>query len=518
MTTFNSLNVPDQWQQYYTKYPEGYTILEALLNWVQQVNDMVVNVNDWNTYLDDFVKTFDTELQEKVSDVLREWQADGTLEIIISQALQTEIDDISINVKTKYGAKGDGLTDDTTSIQNALNAAANTGKLYFPTGVYNFSGTLTIPSNVKIEGENMKNTRLQYTGAGIAIISGDRIVDGTHTYGTATYYLQFNDIEIRGVNNTGTGFKVTTHYALFKNVIVSNFDICFDTAFSWSNKFETCNFTGNTIFITNDQFNANSFTNCYFMGGYAFKITNLMGLNVTGCNFEDVTNACFHLNSVALVRGMNITGNYFESTGMVLEAVNDATVYGLNIVGNLIITQGSGLAFNVILPSGIMEGQISANSFIRNNGDTVEPLCHLSGYTWMEMKNNKGFTFPTYLDVPILDSFTITSNTSLQTVNTKYPSTIEFSGTGSFLKGLLVGSTAPATEGAMFYSSSNKRLVYNDGTGNVHIMAIRSGATSARPVNSLVLGQTYFDTTLNKPVWVKQTSPAIWVDATGATV
>jgi hypothetical protein len=67
MGKFNYLNVPDQWNQYFTKYPQGYTILEALLNWVQQVDDMVDNVNDWNTYLDNFVKTFDTDLQEQVT-------------------------------------------------------------------------------------------------------------------------------------------------------------------------------------------------------------------------------------------------------------------------------------------------------------------------------------------------------------------------------------------------------------------------------------------------------------------
>jgi hypothetical protein len=43
VATFSPLNVPDQWNQYFTKYPQGYTILEALLNWVQQVDDMVDN-------------------------------------------------------------------------------------------------------------------------------------------------------------------------------------------------------------------------------------------------------------------------------------------------------------------------------------------------------------------------------------------------------------------------------------------------------------------------------------------
>jgi hypothetical protein len=90
MTTFNPLNVPDQWEQYYTKYPQGYTLIEALLNWVQQTNDMTTNVNDWNTYLDSFVATFDTDLQDKVRTRLDEMNADGSLTALINQSVLNE--------------------------------------------------------------------------------------------------------------------------------------------------------------------------------------------------------------------------------------------------------------------------------------------------------------------------------------------------------------------------------------------------------------------------------------------
>lgn len=38
------------------------------------------------------------------------------------------------------------------------------------------------------------------------------------------------------------------------------------------------------------------------------------------------------------------------------------------------------------------------------------------------------------------------------------------------------------------------------------------GATAARPTQQLVIGQTFFDTTIGKPIWWKG---ATWVDATG---
>src|SRR6185503_11160323 len=43
------------------------------------------------------------------------------------------------NVKVKYGARGDGVTDDTAAIQSGLNALGTTGNssvLYFPAGTY----------------------------------------------------------------------------------------------------------------------------------------------------------------------------------------------------------------------------------------------------------------------------------------------------------------------------------------------------------------------------------------------
>jgi len=46
----------------------------------------------------------------------------------------------------------------------------------------------------------------------------------------------------------------------------------------------------------------------------------------------------------------------------------------------------------------------------------------------------------------------------------------------------------------------------------------QSGTTANRPTANLWVGRFYFDTTLGQPIWVKTTSPVVWVDATGSTV
>lgn len=45
----------------------------------------------------------------------------------------------------------------------------------------------------------------------------------------------------------------------------------------------------------------------------------------------------------------------------------------------------------------------------------------------------------------------------------------------------------------------------------------QSGTTAQRPTSQLWIGRTYFDTTLNKPVWVNSSATG-WVDADGSAV
>lgn len=53
-----------------------------------------------------------------------------------------------------FGAKGDGLTDDTVAIQRAITAAGVAhGSVYFPPGTYMVSGVLSLPSYVTLYGD-----------------------------------------------------------------------------------------------------------------------------------------------------------------------------------------------------------------------------------------------------------------------------------------------------------------------------------------------------------------------------
>ena len=120
---FNHLNVPTHWQNYWTRFPEGYTILEALIQWVSQVDNMVDNQNTLNetveTYgnrLDDFIGKFDGRLQEEVTHILSDWQNSGFLHFIISEALQNEIDDVKADLDQLDKVKIDEVVQDGSTV------------------------------------------------------------------------------------------------------------------------------------------------------------------------------------------------------------------------------------------------------------------------------------------------------------------------------------------------------------------------------------------------------------------
>ncbi len=80
--------------------------------------------------------------------------------------------------RAPYGAKGDGVTDDTAALQKAINETTGHGcVLYFPPGTYLVSDTLMWPK--KFNGhDNWGHTTLQGASAGKSTI---RLKDGTFT-------------------------------------------------------------------------------------------------------------------------------------------------------------------------------------------------------------------------------------------------------------------------------------------------------------------------------------------------
>ena len=172
--------------QYNTSYTEsfnGYTsqtnaklsALEKSFNadyseFVTQVNRTVTSfMNEWNNNIDARLDSQDaiindaklylsTNLVETIETKLLEMKLSGELEEIIerdvfdSLAAQTSI--LPVNIK-KYGAIGDGMTDETVAFASAFEDCS---RVYVPKGVYQINSAFTIPENCELIMEGNINS------------------------------------------------------------------------------------------------------------------------------------------------------------------------------------------------------------------------------------------------------------------------------------------------------------------------------------------------------------------------
>lgn len=94
-----------------------------------------------------------------------------------------------------FGAVGDGVTDTRTQIQAAIDAVGITGgTVYFPAGLYKVSGTLFVPSNVRLQGMgSLSNCQLRLTVTGVPLFE---VEDGASN-------VTFKDLTLFSFNGAG---------------------------------------------------------------------------------------------------------------------------------------------------------------------------------------------------------------------------------------------------------------------------------------------------------------------------
>lgn len=110
-----------------------------------------------STNVQDAIVEVDTELHDHINDAVAahnataiSYTANGGVPSTVDEAL-----DDFVSVK-RYGAIGNGITDDTGAIQAAINA--NGGRVYFPPGTYLYS---TLTGNLQLQGAGKFKTTLK---------------------------------------------------------------------------------------------------------------------------------------------------------------------------------------------------------------------------------------------------------------------------------------------------------------------------------------------------------------------
>lgn len=115
-----------------------------------------------------------------------------------------------INAKND-GAIGDGETDDTISILSAVNSGAK--KVFFPKGIYIFSGSISVPSGVELYGEGVDTIFKLADNYSLSELPYRGNSDMSYPY---FYTFNSNNVVIRDVSIVGSvsDIKVKTQYGI----------------------------------------------------------------------------------------------------------------------------------------------------------------------------------------------------------------------------------------------------------------------------------------------------------------
>ncbi|WP_369952265.1 glycosyl hydrolase family 28-related protein [Ralstonia syzygii] len=240
----------------------------------------------------------------------------------------------------QFGAKGDGVTDDTTAIQNALTWACAGGKLLrVPTGLYIMTAgvTATLNNGTGINSGGLRLTMIgdgpgsvcfQYAGSAsptlftfIGSYSDRLLLEGFRVQHTDQASVSNNGIGIKLISQVNTAMRDVHVFRMTTGVQCVDINSC---------EFDSCyfgyNYQGLTAQIGTVTYpNALTFRNCYFPSNYQYGAVILSAVTVTfdGCTFEangldNNGNVQASAAALAFSNGTNgmaalrVLGTYFE--------------------------------------------------------------------------------------------------------------------------------------------------------------------------------------------------------------
>lgn len=403
-----------------------------------------------------------------------------------------------------FGAKGDGTSDDLSSIQVCLNIGLS---LFIP---MKLSNPYYISSPIKFNYKAGEHDEVFYRieGSGKASLKS-----ASNTFDTDLDFSQLLQINHVNFNSDSTKFVFGSNKIKRVSINYCNFSQCLvkTPGYIQSWYISHCKIAG---------YNAGNFGWMYLNGGLhnvtllgcevEYSIGDFLSihngsntsksnygcenLSVIQCLIESVVGAAIKLSCYGTFLAQAC---YFEQNkgGHIVAITSDGTgsltAFNLNIIGNTFNdisgsntidnSQGNG-TYRVVIKSG------NGSNLIGNQG-------LYSGIKGLYLINGLGSS-TLYISNQGYECNTI-NNLSYE------PATAGFNGSRSglllFRKDLLKYTTCLGSYWANIDGSPLKN----------------KGTTSERPTNTATIGCFYYDTTLNKPIWWTGDK---WIDATGATV
>lgn len=232
------------------------------------------------------------------------------------------------NVKD-YGAKGDGVTDDTDAIKAVLNKLVGGvgGIVYFPFGTYIVSETIMVGGNVTICGDGVFNTILKLAdNSNCDVISNDE--------NTLMYYVSIHDIGIDGnARNNSSGSGILLHNvseSQIYNVRIANFkeDGIHLTAnnYSLSPMIFNCYIRGDDGYTTGSGIFSDGAVTDLIVSDVDIGWCGTAGINLSATNGSSIINAmCWQCGvgikfySCQRMRIVNCLSDFSKTWGWVLQ-------------------------------------------------------------------------------------------------------------------------------------------------------------------------------------------------------
>lgn len=266
-----------------------------------------------------------------------------------------------INVKW-FGATGDGVTNDTTALQDALNLK---GTIYIPSGTYIVSATLTVGSNTALFGDGASS-----------VLSSDTADTNMITI-TSQTDVTIEKIKLEGVLSTSNGAGIYIDGCT--DVLIDNIDVTEVSGdgvrlFNGTSKSIVSN---SRFYSFNGAMQDSSDINFYYGASYCKALNNQChGANWHGIKAQSVTATT---TNHCLISG-NTVGVH-TAYGIIMYSVDAQDTYHIvdsNLVENI---SGDALIGGVkIAGAGIYDlacgGDTISNNYIRNtnNNTAIETL------------------------------------------------------------------------------------------------------------------------------------------------
>ena len=274
----------------------------------------------------------------------------------IVRTLQNKFDDFA-SIKD-FGAKGDGVTDDTTAINRAFyelfSRESNTEvrrSVFFPAGVYKVTGVVKIPSWAKVYGEGKNSSIIRQTTALTSFSLADSDQNIFPSLVNSPYAIEVNDLSFENTVDNSTVADISSAVnCIFRRVAFKGSQSTAPSGVGSSAPssvklrstaslqarnilFEACDLQNNNFGVVADDdmqsilFNGCRFDNLY-MGAKLGENTTGSGASVDGPKAVKITNSYFdniHNNGIHVynISGVVSAHNYFADVGNALQGTGN---------------------------------------------------------------------------------------------------------------------------------------------------------------------------------------------------